>query len=112
MINTSRIKSLKNILGIVLLSIMLLKLCALSISHFSMSTDPLAVEKNTDEGKDAKEEAADKAEKKLLSCEFIYMDHSHELWVNPLPLSMYSYIMQIGSHPLRTVPTPPPDFHV
>ena len=112
MINIINTKSLRNLFSMLLLSSMLLKVCALSISHFSMSTDPLAVEKNTDEGKDAKEEAADKAEKKLLSCEFIYMDHSHELWVNPLPLSMYSYIMQIGSHPLRTVPTPPPDFHV
>jgi hypothetical protein len=109
MINTFRIKSLRNILGIVLLSIMLLKLCALSISHFSLSTDPIAVEKNTEEGKDTKEEAADKNEKKLLSCEFIYLDHGQVIWVNPLPLSMYSYIMQIGSHPLKTVPTPPPD---
>lgn len=92
-----------------LLSSMLLKVCALSISHFSLNIDPIAVEKSTDEGKDAKEEATDKTEKKLIRCEFIYVDHGDLLWVNPLPLSIYSYIMQIGSHPLKAVPTPPPD---
>jgi hypothetical protein len=109
MVNIFRIKSLKTIFGVLLLSIMLLKVCALSISHFSNCSDPFAVEKNSEEGKDTKEEAADKNEKKQLSCEFIYLDHGHLLWVNHLPLSTYSYIMQIGSHPLKTVPTPPPD---
>jgi len=109
MMNILRNRLLKNVFGIVLLSIMLIKMCALSISYFKPCTDPLAVEKNTEDSKDTKEEATDKNEKKLMSCEFMYFDHGHLLWVNPLPLSIYSYIMQIGSHPLKTVPTPPPD---
>ncbi|SEA65055.1 hypothetical protein [Pedobacter hartonius] len=92
-----------------LLMIMLLKVCAISISHFRPSTDPFAVEKNAEEGKDTKEEALDKNEKKLLTCEFSCTDHKHFLWISHLPLNAYSYKMKIGSHPLKTVPTPPPD---
>ena len=93
--------------------IMLLKICALSISHFSSSaTDPISVEKNSEEGKDSKEEPTDKNDKKHLTCEFIYLDHGHLLLIDPLPVSVYSYLMQIGSHPLKTVPTPPPDILV
>lgn len=95
-----------------LLSIILLKVCALSVSHLKPCADPIAVEKNAEEGKDTKEEAFDKNEKKMFSCVFIYLDHGHLLWINHLPLSRYSYIMQIGSHPVKTVPTPPPDILV
>lgn len=109
MMKILRINTLRNIFGIALLCVMLLKVCAVSISHFSSSADPCAVEKNAEEGKDAKEEAFDKNEKKMLSCEFFFLDHGQLLWINPLPLSIYSYIMQIGTHPVKTVPTPPPD---
>jgi len=96
--------------GVTLLCIMLIKVCAFSISHFSSSFDPLAVEKSAEEGKDAKEEALDKKEKKLLSFSSTYIDHGHLLWTDHLPLNMYSYIMRIGVHPLKPVPTPPPDY--
>ncbi|CAM4075734.1 hypothetical protein SAMN06265348_102311 [Pedobacter westerhofensis] len=102
----------KTAFGIILLSIMLLKVCALSVSHLKSCSDPFAVEKNAEEGKDTKEEAFDKNEKKMLSCEFIYLDQGHLLWISHLPLSRYSYIMQIGSHPVKSVPTPPPDLFV
>lgn len=96
----------------VLLSIMLLKVCSFAISHFSSCGDTLAVEKNAEEGKDTKEEALEKNEKKLLTCEFTALNDGHILWISRLPLSSYSYIKQIGSHPVKTVPTPPPDFTV
>jgi len=104
-----RKKLLKKIFGVTLLSIMLLKICAFSISHFSSCLDTLAIEKSAEEGKDVKEEPIDKKEKKLYTYTFSYIDHGHLLWSDNLPLGMYSYIMQIGSHPLKTVPTPPPD---
>lgn len=100
---------LKNVFGVVLLSIMLLKVCAFSISYLSSSLNSLAIEKSAEEGKDIKEEAFDKKDKKMLTFGFAYIDHGYDLLVNPLPLSMYSYIMQIGTHPLKTVPTPPPN---
>lgn len=103
---------LKNILGIMLLGIMLIKVCPFSISRFSLSSDPLTFEKNTEEGKNNKEEAFDKNEKKLLTCELSYIDHGHFLWINHLPLNIYSYLIQMGSHPLKAVPTPPPNFLV
>ena len=99
---------LKNIFGIVLLCMMLVKMCAYSISCFSSCTDPLAIEKNAEEGKDSKESPFDKADKKLFSCD-AYADYVHILWINYLPVSIYSYKMMIGSHPVKTVPTPPPD---
>lgn len=104
-----RKKLLRNIFSMALLSIMLLKLGAYAISHFSPCTDPLAVEKSAEEGKDNKEAAADKNEKKLLTCELSFFDHGHLLWISHLPLRIYSYKMLIGSYPLKTVPTPPPD---
>lgn len=102
-------KLFKNIFGLALLSIMLIKICAFSISHFYSSADPLAVEKNAEEGKDVKEEATDKKEKKLYTQGFTCLDHGHILWINHLPHSIYSYILQIGSQPLKAVPTPPPN---
>lgn len=112
MMELLRNQLLKNVFGVLLLSIMLLKVCAFSISYLSSSLNPLAIEKSAEEGKDLKEEAFDKKEKKMLTFGFSYIDHGHDIWVNPLPLSMYSYIMQMGSHPLKTVPTPPPDQRV
>lgn len=105
-------KLFKNIFGVALLSIMLIKICAFSISHFSSSFDPLAIEKSAEEGKDAKEEPADKKEKKLMSYSFSCIDHGHLLWSNHLPLNRYAYIKEIGIHPVKTVPTPPPDYPV
>jgi len=107
--NVLRKNLLKNIFGVALLFMMLLKVCAFYVSHFSPSANSFAVEKNVEEGKDAKEEALDKNEKKLLTCVFFSIDQGHLIWVSRLPLSIYSYKMQIGSHPLKTVPTPPPD---
>ena len=92
-----------------LLSIMLIKVCSFAISHFSACQDTLAVEKCADESKDTKEEPLDKKEKKLLTYGLYSIDHGHYLWIDHLPLSRYAYTMQIGSHPLKTVPTPPPD---
>lgn len=107
-----RKKLLKNIFGVALLSIMLLKLGAFVISRFSPCIDPIAVEKSAEEGKDTKEGATDKNEKNLLTCEFSFIAHGHVFWSNHLPQRIYSYKMQIGSHPLKTVPTPPPDFTI
>lgn len=107
-----RKKSSKSLFGIILLSVMLLKVCAFSISLFSSCADPLAVEKSIEEGKDTKEEPVDKKEKKLFSHIFLHTDHGQLIWLNHLPLSRYTYIMQIGSHPLMAVPTPPPDILV
>lgn len=104
-----RKKLLKRIFGMALLSIMLLKLGAFSISHFSSCNDTFAVEKNAEEGKDTKEAAADKNEKKLLTYLFSSSDHGHLLWINYLPVSVCSYLMRMDSHPLKAVPTPPPD---
>jgi hypothetical protein len=109
MMRQLRKKIFKNIFGVTLLCIMLLKVCAFSISYFSSCGDPLAVEKSVEEGKDTKEEAFDKKEKKLLGFSISYIDHGHLLWTNHLPLCKYSYLMQIGIQPLKTVPTPPPD---
>lgn len=103
-----RRKLLKKIFSMALLSIMLLKLCAYSISHFSSCNDTFAVEKNVEEGKDTKE-SLDKNEKKLLTYLFASSDHGHLLWINYLPISVCSHKMQIGTHPIKTVPTPPPD---
>lgn len=88
---------------------MLIKVCAFSISHFYPSPDPLAVEKSAEEGKDVKEEASDKKEKKIYVSGFTCLDHGHLLWTSHLPRGSYSYRMLIGSKPLKTVPTPPPD---
>ena len=107
-----RKKLLKNICGVTLLSIMLLKICAFSISHFSSCLYSLAIEKCAEEGKDVKEEPVDKKEKKLYTYALFYIDHGQLLWISNSPLCMYSYSMQIGSHPLKTVPTPPPDYLV
>ena len=111
MMKLLRNKLLKNVFGIVLLSTMLVKMCAFSISCFSSPTDPLAIEKNAEEGKDAKESPFDKTDKKLFSCGESYADHVHIFWINYLPVRIYSYKMLIGSHPLKTVPTPPPDYN-
>jgi len=109
MMKLLRKKLLKNIFGVTLLSIMLIKVFSFAISHFSSCHDTFAIEKSAEEGKDTKEEPLDKKEKKLLTYGLYSIDHGHDLWINDLPLSMYAYIMQIGSHPLKTVPTPPPD---
>jgi hypothetical protein len=109
MLKFLRKRLIKNIFGMVLLSIMLLKLGAFVISRFSSCVDPVAVEKSAEEGKDTKEEATDKSEKKQLTCEFSFIAHGHLFWSHHLPQRIYSYKMQIGSHPLKTVPTPPPD---
>lgn len=109
MMKLLREKLFKRIFGLALLSIMLIKICAFSISHFYSSIDPLAVEKSAEEGKDVKEEAADKKEKKLYTQEFTCLNHGHILWISHLPRGIYSYILQIGSQPLKTVPTPPPN---
>lgn len=87
---------------------MLIKVFAFSISHFSTSTDPLAIEKSAEEGKDLKEDA-DKKEKKFCTGIFTQADYGHLLCFNHLPPCIYSYIMLIGSKQVKTVPTPPPD---
>ncbi|WP_442588800.1 hypothetical protein ACSBL2_22450 [Pedobacter sp. AW31-3R] len=109
MMNILRNKLLKHLFGLTLISIMALKVCVFSISNFSSSRDPLAVEKSAAESKEAKEEAIEKTDKKLLTCQFSCIDHGHFLWTSHLPVSIYSYKMKIGNHPLITVPTPPPN---
>lgn len=106
-----RTKLLKTLFGATLLLMMLLKVAAPSLSHFSCLSDPLALEKSAEEGKETKE-ALDKTDKKLLNCVFTCIAQGNLLWINRMPASIYSYKMQIGSHPLRTVPTPPPDGRV
>lgn len=109
MMNRLRNNWVKKCFGIALLVMLLLKVFAFSISHFSSCADPLAIEKSAEEGKDTKEGNFDKNEKKLLTCEFFAIDHGHLLWIDPLPVCTYSYKKQIGSHPVKTVPTPPPN---
>ncbi len=96
-------------LGIALLSIILLKVCSFFVSHFSSGSEPFSMEKSTEEGKDTKEEAFDKNEKKLLTCELFSTENGYFTWVSIIPVSICSYVMQIVEHPLKTVPTPPPD---
>jgi hypothetical protein len=104
-----RKKLLKRIFGMVLLSIMMLKVCSFFINHFTSGTDPFPVEKSTEEGKDTKEEAIDKSEKKLLMCNFYSIEHGAFTWISDIPVSLYAHVVQLIDHPIQTVPTPPPD---
>lgn len=102
----------KNIFGVILFSVMFLKICDFSIAHFYSSIDPVAVEKNSEAEKDIKEDAVDKKEKKLYTHVFTCINHGHLLDSDHLPPSIYLYILRTGSQPLKTVPTPPPNYLV
>lgn len=109
MMELLREKIFRNIFSVLLFSFMFLKIYDFSISHFYSFIDPVAVEKNSEEEKDLKEEAADKKEKKLYTYEFSCINQGHLLSGDHLPASRYPYILQIGSQPLQIVPTPPPN---
>lgn len=103
-----RTNILKTALGAILLVILLLKVCAPSLSHFASCNDPLAVEKNLEEGKENKE-ITDKTDKKMLTCEFFYVRHGHLILADDTKRGIHIHEVQLGSHPLITVPTPPPN---
>lgn len=109
MIELLRKKVFKNVFGVMLLSIMILKIYDFAIPHFYSFIDPVAVEKSSEEEKDIKEEPVDKKEKKLYTHVFTCINYGDLLGGNHLPPSTYLYIFQIGSQPLKTVPTPPPN---
>ncbi|MBS7562816.1 hypothetical protein KHS38_00230 [Mucilaginibacter sp. Bleaf8] len=104
---------LTSLISIILLSVFAFKTGAPFIHHLSKAeTDPISVEKNTEDGKDTKEDLFDKSEKKIFSCDYYTDLH--------VPLEMISDMeskFSCDSHPPvqaphRTVPTPPPDFLV
>jgi hypothetical protein len=109
MMRLLRIKLFKNTLSMILLSVMLIKVGGYVIAHFRASADPLAIEKSADDSKDTKEEAFDKKEKKHLSCHSLLADQGHFLWINNLPIHIYSLTIQSSSDPSKAVPTPPPN---
>jgi len=104
-----RHKFLKGSFGILLLSILLLKFCAFSISAFSSSANAYSIEKSSEDNKDKEEESFDKAKKKLLHHESLVIVYEHPEGTKNLPLHALFYRLRIGAFPTRNVPTPPPD---
>lgn len=100
---------LKSIFALILLSVLVLKVCAFSISYFSTSTDAFSIEKNAEENKDKEGEALDKNKKKLLLYESSIIDIAHYFCINHSPLPTQHYHVRMDAHPPKSVPTPPPD---
>ena len=109
MIELLRKKVFKNIFGMMLFSVMFLKIYDFAVPHFYAFIDSVGIEKSTEEEKDVKEEAVDKKEKKLYTHVFTCINQGHLLCSNHLPPSTCLYLLQIGNQPLKTVPTPPPN---
>ncbi|MGO4877546.1 hypothetical protein ACEN2P_13185 [Pedobacter psychrotolerans] len=100
---------LKRFFVLTLLSVLLLKVCAFSISCFSVSADAYSIEKNAEENKDKEGEAFEKNKKKLLIYESSMLDTGHLFLSLHTPQPEQAYYLQMGTHPPKTVPTPPPD---
>lgn len=100
---------LKRIFALTLLSVLLLKVCAFSISYFSASADAYSIAKNAEENKDKEGEAFDKNKKKLLLYESSILDTGYLFLSLHSPLPAQPYYLKMGTHPPKSVPTPPPD---
>ena len=100
---------LKRIFALTLLSVLVLKVFAFSISYFSSTTDAFSIEKNVEENKDKEGESLDKNKKKLLIYESLVMDTAHLLLSNHLAPVTQPYYLRMGTHPPKSVPTPPPN---
>jgi len=108
MMSLLRKKLVKGIFGCLLLSILLLKFFAFSISYLSSSASSYSIEKSAEENRD-KEESFDNAKKKLMLYETSVTDHDHDLWSSNIPIRIPVYRIIMGNFPPRNVPTPPPD---
>ncbi|WP_231460200.1 MULTISPECIES: hypothetical protein [unclassified Pedobacter] len=93
-----------------LLSILAFKVIAFAISCFSDNANTLAIEKSTQENKDKEEETFEKNKKKLVLHEFLSFSNQSISVSNFLSLKIYSLRIKIGLKPLKTVPTPPPNY--
>ncbi|NTD97576.1 hypothetical protein G6M26_48945 [Agrobacterium tumefaciens] len=100
---------LKRIFALTLLSVLVLKVFAFSISYFSASANAFSIEKNVEENKDKEGESLDKNKKKLLIYDSSVMDTSHLLLSNHFALPTKPYYLHMGTHPPKSVPTPPPN---
>ncbi|WP_029288473.1 hypothetical protein [Pedobacter sp. R20-19] len=100
---------LKRILALALLCVLVLKVFSFSISYFSPSGDAFSIEKNAEENKDKEGEALDKNKKKLLIYESSVMDTGQLLLSNHFSLPTQPYYLRMGTHPPKSVPTPPPN---
>lgn len=100
---------MKGAIGFMLLSVLMLKFFAFSISILSSDANAYSIEKNTEENRD-KEESFDTAKKKLLLYESSLTCDEHTVWSNYLPLRMPAHRIILGNFPPRNVPTPPPDY--
>lgn len=105
-----RNKILKCTVGMALLSILLIKFCAYSISAFSSPENSYSIEKSSEENKNKEEESLDKSKKQLLHHDYLGVAYEHPSATKHLPLFKRLDQLRIGAFPPRNVPTPPPDF--
>jgi hypothetical protein len=99
---------LKNTFGFVLLCIVLTKVFEFSISCFS-AKDTFAIEKSAEESKDKEEDSFDKNKKKALLYELPVPVYQCLIWTGTVKYNLNAYRIPIGTHPIKSVPTPPPD---
>lgn len=99
---------LKNTFGLMLLGIILTKVFVFSFSCFS-SRDAFAIEKSSEESKDKEENALNKIKIKEFLYQFPDMSHHSLIWTNLLPPNSGFHTQPLGTSPIKTVLTPPPN---